>query len=185
MLVAEYPNRPLPWFALYVLPRHEKAVDRQLNQIGYQSFLPIYQSRRKWSDRVKSVDLPLFPGYVFCRLDTDRPLKAVSVPGVCSIVRCGPDGGAISDPEIDALRRLTEVGRGLEPWTDLAVGVEVQVEAGPMAGVRGTLMRFRKETRLIVSIKQIERSISVEVDREDVRPVPCSARREADPKLAV
>lgn len=166
------------WFALYVAPRHEKVVDRQLNQIGYETFLPLYRSRRKWSDRVKTVDLPLFPGYLFCRLDPASPLKVVSLPSVWQVVRGGPNGGALTSEEIDAVRRITELGRSVEPFNDLAVGEQVRVESGPLAGIRGVLVGFRGSSRLVVSVEQIQRSVMVEVDRADVLPVRLPPRRE-------
>lgn len=177
MALSERPNRAEPWFALYVSPRREKTVDRLLSEIGYSTFLPMYRARRQWSDRVKTLDLPLFPGYVFCRLGDSHHRKAVSVPGVMSVVRCGSGNGEIPDTEIEAIRLLTRFGDGLQPWNELTVGEEVSIESGPLAGLRGLLVRTVRESRLVVSIQQIDRSVSIEVEREHVRAVKLPARR--------
>ncbi|MGA9886725.1 MAG: transcription termination/antitermination NusG family protein, partial [Candidatus Acidiferrales bacterium] len=59
----------LPWFALQVRTRQEASVAQQLNGQGYERFLPLYKVRKRWSDRIKEVNAPLFPGYLFCRFN--------------------------------------------------------------------------------------------------------------------
>ncbi len=76
-----------PWYALRVTVRHERAVDRRLAELGYESLLPVYRSRRVWSDRIKALKVPLFPGYVFCRLSPDRAVKTYMVPRALGVVR--------------------------------------------------------------------------------------------------
>ncbi|PYV81621.1 MAG: hypothetical protein DMG05_29645, partial [Acidobacteria bacterium] len=61
------PNTGVQWFALVVRSQHEKMVASVLHSKGYEEFLPLYTVKRRWSDRIKQLELPLFPGYVFCR----------------------------------------------------------------------------------------------------------------------
>src|SRR5436309_2371991 len=76
------------WFALRVKFRHEKLVSRILSSKGFEQFLPVYRSKRKWVDRVREIDLPLFPGYVFCQFSLKERIAVVTTPGVVEIVRC-------------------------------------------------------------------------------------------------
>src|SRR3954451_5420291 len=95
----------LPWFALYVKPRHEKNGALVLQLKGYEAFLPTYRHRVKYN---KTFELPLFPGYVFCRLDLSTRLSAMMTPGVFSIVGNGPEPEAISERQVEAVRLTIE-----------------------------------------------------------------------------
>ena len=104
------------WFALAVKPRHEKAVARNLDRKGLETFLPLYSSRRRWSDRMKTVQLSLFPGYVFCRFGQERRLDVLNLPSVISIVGFGNAAVPVPDAEIEAVRILLASGRRVGPW---------------------------------------------------------------------
>src|SRR5215471_16772080 len=95
------------WYALQVYQRLEKITALLLNQKGFDLFLPTYTVKRRWSDRVKVVEQPLFPGYLFCRLDArQRWLPVLTTPGVMSIVGTGKEPIAIPESEIEAVRRI-------------------------------------------------------------------------------
>src|SRR5271170_5128416 len=93
-----------PWFAVCVKSRSEKSVAAIARYNGFEQFLPLYRSRRRWSDRVKSVPLPLFPGYVFCRVEPVCRLQLLTIPGVQRIVGAGRTPLPVSDTEIAALQ---------------------------------------------------------------------------------
>ena len=167
------------WFALRVKSRSEKIVSTIARHKGFEEFLPLYQSRRRWSDRYKSVELPLFPGYVFCRLDPDFRLPLLTIPGVLSFVGIGRVPAPIDDAEIAAIQ--TAIGAGLlaEPYPFLEVGQRVRLEEGPLAGLEGFLVEVRKQQRIAVSVSLLKRSVAVEIDRHWVRPLDPSGREVA------
>jgi transcription antitermination factor NusG len=153
----------LPWFALYVKPRHEKNVAFILEKKGYEAFLPTYSHRARYH---KNFDLPLFPSYVFCRIDLSQRLPILTTPGVFSIVGNGPEPEAISERELQAVRRLTQSGLMPVPWPYVVPGQEVSVESGPLEGVQGVVVDASNERWLVVSVNLLRRSVAVKLDRE-------------------
>jgi len=159
------------WFAIQTRPNLEQAVSKALQMKGFDSFLPTYKEPRSWSDRVKMLSLPLFPGYVFWRKDGERTLPALTTPGVRSIVSFGRVPAPIPEGEIESVRRFIEADLNVKPWPFLRVGQTVRVEKGPLAGVDGILEEFKGSYRVVVSISLLQRSISAEVDGSWLRPI--------------
>jgi transcription antitermination factor NusG len=165
-----------PWFAIRVKSRTEKVVSTIARNKGYEEFLPLYQCRRKWSDRFKSVELPLFPGYVFCRLNPEFRLPVLTIPGVMSFVGIGKVPVPIDDAEIAAIQGAIGAGLLAEPYPFLEVGQRVRLAEGPLAGTEGFLVDIRKQQRIVVSVSMLRRSIAVEINRNWVRPLDPSGR---------
>jgi len=118
------PSRTNSWFALRVKSRHEKLVSRILSSKGLEQFLPVYRSKRKWADRVKEIDSPLFPGYVFCRFKPEAWIAVVTTPGVVEIVRYGPRFAPVDPAEIAALQaQMKLVDRAPEFYLALAPNI--------------------------------------------------------------
>lgn len=160
------PNKPTDlWYALQIRPRFEKTAATHLGSKGYEHYLPLYASRRVWSDRIKGLDLPLFPGYLFCRFDIHNRLPVLVVPGVMSIVGVSKIPAPISDEEILSVQRVIASGLQYGPWP-YVVGQRVVVERGSLAGLEGTVVRVQSEMRLIVSLPLLHRSVCVEIDRD-------------------
>jgi transcription antitermination factor NusG len=159
------------WYALHVKPRFEKYVTGQLSVKGYETFMPSYVSKRQWSDRVKTLSLPLFPGYVFCRFELHTRLPILVTPGVMAVVGVGKAPVAIEDHEILAIQRVIDSGLPTQRWPYLNCGERVRVEAGPLEGLTGIVVRMKGSDRLIVSVSLLMRSVSVEIDRKDVKPL--------------
>ena len=175
------------WYAIRIQSKYEQLAAATLRGKGYEEFLPLYRSRRKWSDRVKEIDLPLFPGYLFARFDaSSRLMPILTTPGVISIVGAGKSPIAISNEEIAAVQAVVRSGLPTQPWPCLNVGSRVFIEAGPLAGIEGICLNVDKVFRLLVSIPLLQRSVAVEIDREWVRPVVnrVSARSLTHPILA-
>lgn len=164
------PNGP-DWFAIQTRSSFEQAVSRALEMKGFDSFVPTYKEPRAWSDRVKVLDVPLFPGYVFWRKDGERTLPALTIPGVRSVVSFGRIPAPIPDQEIESVRRFIISDLDVKPWPFLRVGQPVRVEKGPLAGVDGILQEFKGSYRVVVSILLLQRSIAAEVDGSWVRPL--------------
>jgi transcription antitermination factor NusG len=163
---------PPAWFALTVKPRHEKAAAQNLGNLGLEQFLPLYRARRRWSDRLKVLELSLFPGYVFCRFGYDRRLQVLNVPGVISIVGFGKSPVPVADEEINAVRDILASGLQAWPWPYLQVGGKVRITRGPLTGLEGTLVREKDAWRVVVNIELLRRSVAVEIDREMIAALP-------------
>jgi transcription antitermination factor NusG len=159
------------WYALQVKPRFEKVVARNLRAKGFEDFLPLYRRRRQWSDRVKEIELPLFPGYVFCQFDIDDRLPVLLIPGVTSIVGFGKAPTPVEDHEVGNLRSILESGVQFQPWPFVSVGQTVSIEHGALEGLEGIVSTVKNEYRLIVSVALLQRSVAVEIDRGWVKPV--------------
>jgi transcription antitermination factor NusG len=147
---------------------------------GYEEFLPLYRSRRRWSDRVKDLELPLFPGYLFCRFDvSDRLMPILTTPGVIGIVGAGKLPIPVDLEEIEAIRAILRSGLAAQPWPLLRAGSKVYIERGPLAGLEGIITNTEKVYRLIVSVSLLQRSVAVEIDREWARPIADGMGRRA------
>lgn len=167
-----------PWFALSVRPKREKHVAHLLSRNGHEQYLPLCRTRRRWSDRTKTVMCPAFPGYVFCRLDPKNYLPVLMLPFVSHVVGNGRSPLPLEDSEIHTIKVI--LGSGLEsvPWPFLDTGQRVRIEDGPLYGLEGILTGFRSELRLIVSVTLLQRSVAVEIDRRWIRPIRWKGNRQ-------
>jgi transcription antitermination factor NusG len=171
-ILEELANKPVvPWYALRVKSNFEKVSATLLTERGLEVFLPTYHSRRTWSDRVVHLDLPLFPGYVFCRVPMQNRVKVLSTPGVVSLVGIGKAPTAIEESEIAAVRVLVNSKLSTQPWPFLQIGQRVRITRGPLSGVEGNLVEFKSGYRLVVSVSLLQRSVATEVDGSLVQPV--------------
>jgi transcription antitermination factor NusG len=160
-----------PWFAVRVKSNFERRVAASLIGKGVEVFLPEYRVRRRWSDRYKTMDCPLFPGYVFCRIDLDRRLSAVSTPGLLYIVSSGSKPLAVDETEIERIQAVVRSGLNALPWPALTVGQKVRLVRGPLAGLEGTLLEIAKQERFYVGITLLRRGVSVAVDSQWILPI--------------
>ena len=137
---------------------------------GIEVFLPLYESNRRWKDRNKLVSLPLFPCYLFVRGGHDRRLPVVSTPGVHMVLTNGENVATVPEAEIQAIRRTVEAAVHVEPHAFLKCGERVRVKAGPLEGVEGILVRMKNQSRLVLSVDMLAKSVGVEIDAADVEP---------------
>ena len=159
------------WYAVRVKSQYEDLVSRHLRVRGLEVFLPVYRQRQRWSDRFKEIDLPLFPGYVFCQFDPLNRLPVLTVPGVVHVVGTGKNPVPIENSEIAAIRAAVKSGFPALPWPYLEVGEKVRIEEGPLCGVEGILLGFRGHERIILSVTLLQRSVAVEIQQEWARPI--------------
>ena len=159
------------WYAAYTSANHEKRVAEQLCVREVENFLPVYVSVRKWKDRRVKLDLPLFPGYVFVRLALRDRLRVQQVPGVARLVGFGGTPVALPDEQIKALRSGLARGVSAEPHPYLTEGRRVKLKSGPLAGMRGILLRRKGNFRVVISIDLIQRAVAVDADAADVVPL--------------
>jgi transcription antitermination factor NusG len=160
-----------PWFALQVRSKYEKNVSDALVSKGYECLLPTYRERRKWSDRTKVLELPLFPGYVFSSFDVEMRLPILTTPGVVAVVGVGKIPQPVDSSEMDQIRKVTAAGYPAQPWPFLKVGQRVRITAGALTGVEGLLAQKRGENRVVLSVTLLAKAISVQVDSDAIRPI--------------
>jgi transcription termination/antitermination protein NusG len=158
------------WYAIWTRSRHEQVVREQLEQKGYDTFLPTITRWSRWKDRKKKVDWPLFPGYCFARFDPRERLPILKCTGVVSIVSFDGDIVSIPDVEIDSIRKLVESDLQFDPCPLIREGMLAEVVHGPLKGVVGRLTRKGAHARLILAVDLIGQAVSVEVDAADVKP---------------
>ncbi len=173
--VNDNPFRSNPdWFALFVRPRHERSVASLLEYQNLERFVPSYLARRKWSDRIRESELPLFPGYVFCRFRRELLRSVERTPGVIRTVAFAGMPTPIPDQEIESIKMIVASRLRAEPWPALHLGQHVIMEAGPLAGIQGTVSSFNNNHRLVVAVDLLNRSVAVEIDLAWARPLSCS-----------
>jgi transcription antitermination factor NusG len=158
------------WFALRVRSNFEKPAAVALRGRGYEEFLPLYRAVRVWPTRIREVEVPLFPGYVFCRFNAADRLPILTTPGVVHIVGVGKTPAPIDNDELAAVRRILDSRLLAEPWPFVNVGERVLVAHGSLNGLEGIIVSLKKNCRLVVSVTLLQRSVAVEIDRSWIRP---------------
>jgi transcription antitermination factor NusG len=162
------------WFAVQAKTTHEKRVASLLSYQNYECFLPLYTCRRRWSDRIKQVELALFPGYVFCRFDHHLRGPILRTPSVTGVVGIGGKPAPIDPAEIAAIERAASSGLGVRPHPFLQVGQHVRIEGGALDGLEGLIVDTSRRNRLVISVTLLQRSVSVDIDSGCVAPIHLS-----------
>ena len=159
------------WYAAYIAPRHEKKVAEQLRDRSIETLLPLYETMRRWKNGRHKVQLPLFPGYVFVRIPLAERLKVLKLPSVVRLVGFNGQPLPLSDGEVEAVQTCLSRGSKLAPHPFLAVGRRVRVIRGPLEGLEGIVVRKKSQYRFVISLELIQRSVSVEVEQDDLYPI--------------
>ena len=160
-----------PWFAILVRTGREKTANLLLENSGYECFLPVSKSTRRWSDRTKLIEMPLFPGYLFCRMNPHNRLTVLMTPGVMQIVGVGKTPIAVEEEEIEAIQRVQKSGLSAMPWPYMQIGNVAQILEGPLGGLTGIIVKIKSGTKLVLSVSLLQRSVAVEVERNWVGEV--------------
>lgn len=159
-----------PWYALQVKTSREKWIACLLRQKGYSEFLPLYTEARRWSDRVKELHVPLFPGYVFCRFNAERRMPILTTPGVIDVLGIAGVPEPVDESEINALQMVVDSGLLLKPWPFLRAGQRVVIQHGPLRNVEGILTEIKGDRNLVISVSLLQRSVAVQISRYEIRP---------------
>jgi transcription antitermination factor NusG len=156
------------WYAVYTRANHEKRVAAETEARGVEHFLPVYRSVRRWKDRRVSLELPLFPGYVFVRVALRDRLRVLQIPSVVHLVGFSGQPSALPDEEMDILRSGFSERLHAEPHPFLTIGRRVRVTSGPFAGIEGVLKRRKSNLRVVISLELIRQSVAVEVGEAEI-----------------
>jgi transcriptional antiterminator NusG len=159
------------WYALRTRARHEKKVRDRLLERRVEVFLPLYERWSRWKDRNKQIQAALFPGYCFARFAPTERVRVLTVAGVADIVGVNGHAEPIDDREIESVRKLIASRFRYDPHPLLEEGMEVEVVRGPLAGVRGRLIRKDRSVRLVLSVTLIRQAAVVEIHPADVMRV--------------
>jgi transcription antitermination factor NusG len=154
------------WFALQVDIKKAARIETHLQQKGFETFTPIYAITRQWCDRKRTAELPLFPGYMFARLDCRARLPVLVTPGVFGIVSYGKQPAPICESEISSLKDVARSGLPFHPWPYLAKGERVTITRGALTGLTGIVVVIKKSLRVVLCIDLIQRAVAVEVDAD-------------------
>jgi transcription antitermination factor NusG len=166
------PESAVSWVAVYTKQHHEKRIAEYLKEQMLDCYLPLYTSRRKWSNhRTAILEMPLFPTYLFVRISPTMRARILRTPGVIGIVGRGSADSAVSDREMEALRSGLHL-RNPEPH-DFVVGETVRIAAGPLKDVQGTIVRYKSSFRVVITVPMIQQSVSVEVAADELEPAYC------------
>jgi transcriptional antiterminator NusG len=172
-------NESPHWYAVAVKHQHERRTETAFQSKKFETLLPLYKSRSRWSDRVREVDVPLFSGYVFCHFQYRERVTVLATPGVRNIVGFGGRIAPVAGIEIEAIRAVMRSKLPVHPWPYLEPGDKVRVDRGPLRGLEGTLLREKDGTRLVIGIGLLQRSIATEMDADMVVPVNRAFRQGA------
>lgn len=155
---------PLRWYAVYTYPRHEKSVLEHFESKSLEAFLPTYITESRWKDRRVRLQTPIFPGYVFTRINASHRSKVLSSPGVVRMLCFNGVPAPIDDTEIESIKLCLERGKVLGPCPFFEVGDRVRVKSGVLEGLEGHISRCKNDRRLIVPITLIHQSVTIEID---------------------
>jgi transcription antitermination factor NusG len=161
------------WYAVWSRSRHEKMVASALTNVGVTTFLPMVTETHRWSDRRKSVNVPLFPGYVFVQIQNslEAQLQVLKTSGVVQLVGNRQGAVPIQDKEIDDVRAVLEQRVSFSPYPFLQLGQRVRIRGGSLDGIEGILVERDSSSKLVISIELTRRSLAVSVYNFDVEPV--------------
>lgn len=132
---------------------------------GFEEFLPLYQCRHHWSDRLKLVDVPLFPGYLFCRFNAEDRLAILTIPRVMHLVGIGNVPVTIDDEEISAIRAAVRAQAIIKPWPFLESGQRVRLASGPLVGLEGFLIETNRQPGIVMGLTALKQSVAVKIER--------------------
>lgn len=156
------------WFALAVKPRFERAVAKTLESRSYESFLPLYRKQHPYRARLQDAELPLFPGYVCCRFDIRQRLPILTTPGVIQVLGAANIPSALPDHEIASLQTAVRTNVPIQPFPYMQAGNRVRIERGSLAGMEGIVLSFKQTLRLVLSITLLQKSVLLEIERDQI-----------------
>lgn len=158
------------WHVAYTMPRTEKKVSDALEKIGIPSFFPVHFVLRKWSDRIKKLEMPLFPNYIFVHITPRRRYEVLNIADVIRYVCFEGKPATVSQSLLDSLKKMS--GTNVEVTQDRLdkVGMPVRICDGPFAGIRGFLIRRNGKSRLLIRVESLGSCVSVEIDAASAMP---------------
>jgi len=159
------------WIAIYTKPRYEKTVKKELQKKGFEVFLPMLKERRKWSDRNKWIEFPLFRSYLFVRTKLKNSLFVLQTLGVVKVIKFGREVAIVQNKSIESIKLMIDGGFKPEMLDYFLKGDPVEVSDGPLKGIVGEVIRLDKDDRLMIRVDAIQHSISIQINRGFLKPI--------------
>jgi len=159
------------WHAFYVKVKHEKKVCALLSRLDVEAYLPLISEKRRWSDRVKTLEKPLISGYIFCKIQLSERYEILEIPGVLNILKFAGKWAPIPDNQIETLRIFLESPDSLKQDKAIPVGRRARIVSGPFCGAEGIVRRQGKHARLVLSIESLATAFSVELNSRDLESI--------------
>ncbi|MEO1514778.1 MAG: UpxY family transcription antiterminator [Bacteroidota bacterium] len=158
------------WYVAYTYPKYEKKVDLRMKNMGIDSYLPLTEQKRQWSDRVKKIEAPLFPCYLFVRTSAAKVYDLEQINGLMRFVSFDQELATISENEINAIKRvLAHHANARAEDRVYMIGERVRIGQGPLAGMEGMLIRKNSSSRFVIQITTLNRSIEVDIPTSYLR----------------
>ena len=167
------------WIVVRSKPRSEKIAHAQLNEKGIEAYLPLLKERRKWSDRKKWVEFPLFSSYLFAKIEIKKSIFVLQTNGVSSLVKFGEEIAIVRDEVVNAIKLAIDGGYQLTPAEYFIAGNAVEVIEGPMRGVKGIVAQLKGKDRLVIKIDAIQQALSIDIDTRLIKNI----KSKSDPIL--
>ena len=167
------------WIVVRSKPRSEKIAYAQLKEKGIEAYLPLLKERRKWSDRKKWVEFPLFSSYLFAKIEIKNSIFVLQTHGVSSLVKFGEEIAIVQDEVVNAIKLAIDGGYKLTPAEYFIAGNAVEVIEGPMRGVKGIVVQLKGKDRLVIKIDAIQQALSIDIDTRFIKNI----KRKSDPIL--
>jgi transcription antitermination factor NusG len=159
------------WYAVYTKSRHEKVAEINLKNRGVMTFLPLREVVSRWKDRNKTINIPLFPSYVFVKIGFMDIHKVIYAKGVLKVVGCNGTPVPVPTEQVESIRTLIQSKLKYDPYPYLDRGREVLIKSGPLQGIIGKIMEKRSKHKIVLSIDLIKKAVSVEIDILDIEPL--------------
>jgi len=159
------------WIVVRSKPRSEKIAYAKLLDKGIDAYLPLLSERRKWSDRKKWVEFPLFKSYLFARIEIKNSIYVLQTYGVSSLVKFGDEIAIVQDDILNAIKLALDGGYQLTPTEYFIAGNEVEVIDGPMRGVKGIVVQLKGKDRLVIKIDAIQQALSIDIDTRFIKNI--------------
>jgi transcription antitermination factor NusG len=161
------------WYAAHTRSQHEKRVEARLLECGISTFLPVVRQVRRWSDRRKVIEMPLFSCYVFVQIipSAKTRLTVLRTEGVIGFVGVRGEGTPILESEIESVRLLLRRNVPFTSYPFLQIGQRVRIRGGSLDGVEGVMVARNGHSKLVVSVALIQRSISVSIEGYEIEPL--------------
>lgn len=160
------------WYAARVRAKGEARASLELSARGFETFLPVCRMQRRWSDRLKTLEIPIFPGYLFCRFQAGERIRVLEAPAVIDVVGCGGSPIPLDDAEIEAIQTMAASPVNVTPWPYLSSGQRVRIKRGPLAGLDGIVDKAEDgKARVVISVKLLQRAIAAEIERGWLTPI--------------
>jgi transcription antitermination factor NusG len=169
-----FSGRSIAWYALQTRYQCEKRVDAALREQGFETFIPMQRAQRRWSDRTKIVETPIFSGYGFVRMEPNSQSisRVLCLPGFVRFVTAGRDLAVVSDGEIEGIRTVLQTDALFEEGPYPAIGERVRVRGGLLEGIEGILMSRSGRGEIVISVGAIQKSLKLPLASYDVERIP-------------